>query len=128
MQEDNPNLHNPAVQALAVQNLLEKIDKSGGEIHAQSRKLVLAAIESLQSREQRESVAPPKTTNVRVLATNATEKEIRRARLRQAVKIGEDVYLPYIASDSLGLPNCFLRSALFPVGPHDSESVNSPGN
>lgn len=125
MQKDHPNSKNPSenprVQAQAVQNLLENVETLGGHVHPQSRKFILAAIESLQSREQRESVALPKTSNVRVLAINATDTEIRDARQRQAVKIGEDVYLPYISSDKLGLPNAFLRSALFPIGPQDSD-------
>lgn len=119
MQNKNPNLHNPKVQAQAVKNLL---DTAGTEVHAQSRMLIVAAIESLEKQQRREKIAPPKATNIKVLDVNATQTEIRRARLRQAVKVGEDVYLPYIPVGTVGLPNAFLRSAFFPVTP-DSESV-----
>ena len=44
---------------------------------------------------------------------NATDAELREARLRQAVKCGDDFYLPIWKNATVGMPNILLRSELF---------------
>lgn len=50
---------------------------------------------------------------VLVLPENASVTEMRRARQRRAVRRGQDVYLPSWREAAVGMPNVFLRSALF---------------
>ena len=48
-----------------------------------------------------------------LLPSNATQKELGVARARQAVRRGQEVYLPIWSSVAHALPDAFLRSALF---------------
>lgn len=99
-------------QAIAVRNLLEK---SGDGLHAQSRMLIESAIESLNNLRPKERTPPQRTTNIRMLPDSATQSEINRARMRQSVQLGSDVFLPYLPTGTLALPNSLLRSALFAI-------------
>ena len=47
------------------------------------------------------------------LSPNATDAELMAARTRQAVKRGEEMFLPVWRETTVGLPNIFLRSGLF---------------
>lgn len=51
--------------------------------------------------------------NILELELNASDKELREARLKQAVKRGDEFYLPTSRLTAVGLPNIFLRSAVF---------------
>lgn len=65
------------------------------------------------------------------LPSDATAKEIAEARCRQAVRVGDETYLPEWGKDKRGLPNHFLRSALFcaartpPAAPLTQARVNT---
>lgn len=60
----------------------------------------------------------------------STPTEVKRARSRRAVRLGRDVFLPSWRDLCTGLPNSFLRSALWSVAaigtalPSDSTSAN----
>ena len=56
---------------------------------------------------------------VRQLPENASDKELREARLRRAVRRGESLYMPSWREMAVGLPNVLVRSAVF--------SANTPG-
>lgn len=47
------------------------------------------------------------------LPENASDKELKQARLRRAVRRGESLYLPSWKDMAVGFPNVLLRSALF---------------
>lgn len=47
------------------------------------------------------------------LPGNASDKELQKARLRRAVRRGEDLYLPSWREMAVGFPNVLVRSAVF---------------
>ena len=47
------------------------------------------------------------------LPANASDKELRNARLRRSVRRGEKLYLPSWRDMAIGLPNVLVRSAVF---------------
>lgn len=57
------------------------------------------------------------------LQANATERELREARSRQAVRRGDEVFLPLGKPGSVALPNLLLRSALFSSSNAQGEAV-----
>ncbi|MDT3670764.1 MAG: plasmid replication initiator TrfA [Aromatoleum sp.] len=70
-----------------------------------------ATIESMARYQKRRLNADKQA--VLVLPDNASTNEMREARLRRAVRRGEDVFLPSWRDAAVGIPNVFLRSALF---------------
>lgn len=70
-----------------------------------------ATIDSMACYQKRRLEADRQS--VLVLPDNASTAEMREARLRRAVRRGEDVFLPSWRDATVGIPNVFLRSALF---------------
>lgn len=97
--------------------------------HLISRELVyeaVATIEDVQRRLDRRTAAAA-ASPVLVISPDATPAELRHARIRRAVSKGKSVYLPYCKDFVSGLPNAFLRSALFSVtGPVNETLVDQP--
>lgn len=96
------------VQAAAVRRVADCAEDS------LTQKLAYAAAATLDSvaRSQARRLKAEKEA-VLALPDNATATEIREARLRRAVRRGEDVFLPSWREAAVGIPNVFLRSALF---------------
>lgn len=81
---------------------------------ATTRELCLKAASTLESLARGEGRKLAKLAEpVRILPDNASVTEVRQARYRQAVRCGEDVFLPTGKEMTVGIPNLFLRSALF---------------
>ena len=59
------------------------------------------------------NAAQKNENNLLELDENASAKELQEARLRSAVKRGEEFYLPTSRPTAVGLPNALLRSAFF---------------
>lgn len=70
-----------------------------------------ATIESVARSEARKLASSEEA--VLVLPDNASVTEVRQARRRQAIRRGEDVFLPTWKEATVGIPNLLLRSALF---------------
>ncbi|PLC48026.1 hypothetical protein CR159_20280 [Pollutimonas subterranea] len=85
-------------------------DRVGGLTHH----LTLAAAATLES-VARSQLRKAQVDPVLELASNASTAEINEARRRRSVRRGQDVYLPSWREAAVGLPNLFLRSALFSV-------------
>lgn len=79
-------------------------------------------IEAVQRSKARKAAAGAASA-VQVLPVTATAAELRHARMRRAVSKGKDVYLPSWRETVVGLPNAFLRSALFSVSGPLTEAV-----
>lgn len=65
------------------------------------------------------------------LGEHATPSEVKRARRRRAVRLGREVFLPSWRDLCTGLPNSFLRSALWSmsaIGAAVPASVDAPTN
>lgn len=78
--------------------------------------------DSIERKEKFAAVKPA----VLLLPCNATVEEVRKARSRQAIRRGDDIYLPSYSSMALVLPNTLLRTALFSTGSRvqsNSESI-----
>lgn len=73
--------------------------------------------------KEKKKKTPPKTSNIRTLDSLSTDAEIRKARLRQAIRIDDDVYLPYIPPDCFSLPHTLIRSAFFPTASRNEEGL-----
>jgi hypothetical protein len=78
-----------------------------------TRNLAWAAAATIDSVARAQERKKQPEEPVLVLAANASAKELRDARIRRAVRKGSDVYLPSWREAATGLPNVFLRSALF---------------
>lgn len=84
------------------------------------RACAVAAADTIQAiADKRERDEP-----ILELAANASDTELREARLHQAVRRGLDVYLPICREDHTGMPNLLLRSALFSAANHADEAVS----
>lgn len=86
--------------------------KAADNVGGPTQDLTLAAaatLESMARSQQRKVHEPP----ILELAPNASATELGQARQRRAVRRGQDVYLPSWREAAVGLPNLFLRSALF---------------
>ncbi|MBK0415822.1 hypothetical protein [Chromobacterium haemolyticum] len=83
------------------------------------RACALAAADSMQAIADKRASNEP----VLALAANATDVELREARLRQSVRRGEEVYLPAWRDAHTGMPNLLLRSALFAASHNPDEAV-----
>lgn len=83
------------------------------------RACALAAADTMQA------IADKRASNEPVLAlpANATDVELREARLCQSVRRGEAVYLPAWRDTHTGMPNLLLRSALFAASHNPDEAV-----
>lgn len=57
------------------------------------------------------------------LPANASDTELREARLYQSVRRGDEVFLPIWHQATIGMPNLFLRSALFAANRSQHEAV-----
>lgn len=65
------------------------------------------------------------------LGEHATPSEVKRARRRRAVRLGREVFLPSWRDLCTGLPNSFLRSALWSmtaIGAAIPDSEDAPSN
>ena len=83
------------------------------------RACAVAAADTMQAiANKREGDEP-----VLELAANASNIELREARLRQAVRRGVEVYLPSWRETNTGMPNLLLRSALFAAANNPDEAV-----
>lgn len=74
--------------------------------------------ETLERMARREARRTSLSTSepILVLAEDATPSEVFNARMKRAVRRGKDVYLPTWTELTVGLPNIWLRSALFSAG------------
>jgi len=70
-------------------------------------------IDKMADRMERKAKAVEHEPAVLVLPDTATNQELATARVRQAAKRGQDVYLPSWSSVARVLPNAFLRTAVF---------------
>lgn len=71
---------------------------------------VITDFASSMERKAKEKTVEPA---IALLPYNATASEMQSKQFRQAVRRGDDVYLPSWAPDVRALPNHFLRTALF---------------
>lgn len=93
------------MQALAVARAADQADEAQAA-------LLSAAVETVfeaTRREQRKLTEGP----VRQLPANASDQELREARLQRAVRRGDALYLPCWRDMAVGFPNIFVRSAVF---------------
>lgn len=81
-------------------------------VDGQTQDLALAAAATLESMA-RSQLRKAHEQAILELAPNASATEVQQARQRRAVRRGQDVYLPSWREAAVGLPNLFLRSALF---------------
>lgn len=95
-------------QASATRRAAESVEDFVTQDHAYA---AAATIESLARSQWRRLNADDQA--VLVLPDNASQAEMREARTRRAVRRGVDVFLPAWPESKVGLPNVFLRSALF---------------
>lgn len=86
----------PPLVAKVLKNVLQRLSS---EAHSAARK------------ERIESQAVP----VLDLPKNATNAELAAGRRKQAVRRGDEVFLPICPDDYICMPLCFLRSSLFPA-------------
>ncbi|MFC3627783.1 plasmid replication initiator TrfA [Vogesella amnigena] len=84
------------------------------------RACAVAAADTIQA------IANKRTREEPILALpgNASDSELREARLHQAVSRGIEVYLPSWREGQTGLPNLLLRSALFAAANLVDEAVS----
>lgn len=82
-------------------------------VDGQTQDLALAAAATLESMARSQLRKARDEPPILELAPNASATELRQARQRRAVRRGQDVYLPSWREAAVGLPNLFLRSALF---------------
>lgn len=114
----------------------ESLKTPGGD--EKSRMLQLQGAKSLDLSADR--IDNPKETEEAILKLDiyTHEDDIKKARLLQAVSVGDKVYLPFCTSSERVLPHCFVRSSLFPASEHEdlekdavrtnSEAFNIPKN
>lgn len=79
-------------------------------------------VAALQLSRQRKAAAAS-VSPIWVISPEATPQELRNARICRAVQRGKSVYLPSWRESVVGLPNAFLRSALFSVTGPVTDSV-----
>lgn len=73
----------------------------------------MAKMADSAERKAKDAVTEPP---VAILAPDATAEEVRKARCRQAVRRGKEIFLPSWSEMAMALPNKLLRSALFSPG------------
>ena len=87
--------------------------------------ILLAAADTLTlaaKREQKKLSQAP----VLQLPANASNTELRQARIRRAVRRGEDLYLPSWREMAVGFPNVLVRSALFATTNPGKSLIDEP--
>lgn len=104
-------------QARAVRSVAERADDFITKDRAYAAATAVESLARSQSRHLKADEEP-----VLVLPDNASTAEIREARSRRAVRRGEEVFLPSWREATVGIPNVFLRSALFAA----AEVTNAP--
>lgn len=95
-------------QAAAARRAADCADDSWTQDLAYAAAATLDSVARSQVRRLKAEKEP-----VLALPDNATATEVREARLHRAVRRGEDVFLPSWRDATVGIPNVFLRSALF---------------
>jgi len=80
-----------------------------------------SAAESLRALARRQEAVAHRSGGVASIPVNASDAELRSARVRHAVRRGDDVYLPIVGERAVALPNALLRSSLF--GATDSSLI-----
>lgn len=80
-------------------------------------------LKSMAEKDKRKEVTEAHSA-VLELSSNATNSELRAARIRRAARRGKDVYLPAWSDVACGLPNALLRSALFSAAQVDRSEDN----
>lgn len=86
---------------------------SAPEGHVQSGTIAGAETLARLARYEERKALQARSEPILDLADNASPREVREARLKRAVRRGRDVYLPTWRDLTVGLPNVWLRSALF---------------
>ena len=71
-------------------------------------------LDAMQRAKARKAAAA-NASAIQVMPVTTTAAELFNARVRRSVSKGKDVYLPSWRDEMVGLPNAFLRSALFSV-------------
>lgn len=70
----------------------------------------------MERRAQLDVIQP--TPSVVILPADATGEQVKKARRRQAIRKGNETYLPAWSDVAMALPTHFLRSALFSTREH----------
>lgn len=78
-----------------------------------TRDLASAGADTLEAIARSQQRRAKAADAILILAANASDVELRQARLRRAVRRGCDVYLPSWREATVAMPNVLLRSALF---------------
>ena len=95
--------------------LREQVDAAMAAADAlqdENKPLLRAAAQTVAGVVQRE-LRKLKQGPILELPENASDKELKEARVRRAVRRGESLYLPSWKDMAVGFPNVLLRSALF---------------
>lgn len=112
------------VNSKAVERLQQQADavRLAAEVYDDDivRACAIAAADTIQAIANKRAREEP----ILALPANASDSELREARLHQAVSRGTEVYLPLWREDHTGLPNLLLRSALFAAANHADEAVS----
>ncbi len=101
----------------------ERLKTPGGD--EKSRMLQLQGANSLDLAADR--IDNPKSTENAILKLDiyTHEDDIKKARLLQAVSVGDKVYLPFCTHSERVLPHCFIRSPLFPASEKENLKENT---
>ena len=112
------------VNSKAVERLQQQADavRLAAEVYDDDmvRACAIAAADTIQAIANKHAREEP----ILALPANASDNELREARLHQAASRGADVYLPLWRDNHTGLPNLLLRSALFAAANHTDETVS----
>lgn len=109
-------------QADAVMQVIE------GAEPAQLLHALAAAEASLRRVADRADNPETYAAPVRILDAYTHHDLVLEARQTQAVRVGEKVFLPAFGKGESVLPNCFVRSTLFPGAEPESQRASERGN
>lgn len=99
------NIRKLHIQAAAISEQAER------EEDPNKRKALMdgaGTVRSLADSHERKAKA-----DIPVLPANATQEEIRKVRLYSAVRVGDELFLPFAKTGCVAIPNILVRSALF---------------